>query len=93
VRLDNLVNIKRDTSPSRIDRSTGTAGIDRASVPRDLRWRIASKRCWRGCADESSGRYTTTVFRRARELERTFYGIIWAFILSIIFMYMICLTV
>ena len=33
--------------------------------------------------------YTTTVSGRARELERTFVEFIWAFILSIIFMYMI----
>jgi HAE1 family hydrophobic/amphiphilic exporter-1 len=33
--------------------------------------------------------YTTTVSGRARELERTFGEFIWAFILSIIFMYMI----
>jgi HAE1 family hydrophobic/amphiphilic exporter-1 len=33
--------------------------------------------------------YTTTIAGRARELERTFTEFIWAFILSIIFMYMI----
>jgi HAE1 family hydrophobic/amphiphilic exporter-1 len=33
--------------------------------------------------------YTTSVAGRARELERTFTEFIWAFILSIIFMYMI----
>jgi HAE1 family hydrophobic/amphiphilic exporter-1 len=33
--------------------------------------------------------YSTTVSGRARELERTFTEFIWAFILSIIFMYMI----
>src|SRR4029078_4546258 len=33
--------------------------------------------------------YTTTVSGRARELEKTFTEFIWAFILSIIFMYMI----
>ena len=33
--------------------------------------------------------YTTTVSGRARELERTFTEFIWAFILSILFMYMI----
>jgi len=33
--------------------------------------------------------YTTTVSGRARELERTLPEFIWAFILSIIFMYMI----
>ena len=33
--------------------------------------------------------YTTTVSGRARELERTFTEFVWAFLLSIIFMYMI----
>jgi HAE1 family hydrophobic/amphiphilic exporter-1 len=33
--------------------------------------------------------YTTTVAGRARELERTFVEFVWAFILSVIFMYMI----
>src|SRR5258708_14646737 len=33
--------------------------------------------------------YTTSVSGRARELERTFNEFIWAFLLSIIFMYMI----
>ncbi|MDQ3256105.1 MAG: efflux RND transporter permease subunit, partial [Acidobacteriota bacterium] len=33
--------------------------------------------------------YTTTVSGRGRELERTFYEFIWAFMLSIAFMYMI----
>src|SRR5690606_17150494 len=33
--------------------------------------------------------YTTSVSGRGRELQRTFYEFIWAFLLSIIFMYMI----
>jgi HAE1 family hydrophobic/amphiphilic exporter-1 len=33
--------------------------------------------------------YTTTIAGRGRELERTFVEFIWAFLLSIIFMYMI----
>src|SRR5438046_7862643 len=33
--------------------------------------------------------YSTAVSGRARELERTFYEFIWAFLLSVIFMYMI----
>ena len=35
--------------------------------------------------------YTTAVSGRGRELERTFNEFIWAFLLSIIFMYMILL--
>src|SRR6185436_17610821 len=33
--------------------------------------------------------YTTKIAGRGRELERTFYEFIWAFLLSIVFMYMI----
>src|SRR5207244_10647556 len=33
--------------------------------------------------------YTSTLSGRARELERSFYEFIWAFLLSVIFMYMI----
>jgi multidrug efflux pump subunit AcrB len=45
----------------------------------------------RGAVNEMNlpAAYTTTVSGRARELERTFTEFIWAFILSIIFMYMI----
>ncbi|MGH9873594.1 MAG: efflux RND transporter permease subunit [Pyrinomonadaceae bacterium] len=91
VRLDNLVNIKRDTSPSRIDRlnrerlvsirasvAPGFALADRIEV---LRGEVTKMNL--------PAAYTTTVSGRARELERTFTEFIWAFILSIIFMYMI----
>ena len=91
VRLDNVVKITRDTSPSRIDRldrerqvsvrasvAPGYALADRIEVLRgavaDMNLPIA---------------YTTTVSGRARELEKTFTEFIWAFILSVIFMYMI----
>jgi HAE1 family hydrophobic/amphiphilic exporter-1 len=91
VRLDNLVNIKRDTSPSRIDRldrqrqvsirasiAPGYALADRLDA---LRKEVASMNL--------PAAYTTAVSGRGRELERTFYEFIWAFMLSIIFMYMI----
>jgi HAE1 family hydrophobic/amphiphilic exporter-1 len=92
VRLDNLVNIKRETSPSRIDRldrerqvsvrasvAPGYALADRIDV---LRKTVANDM-------DLPAAYTTTVSGRARELERTFTEFIWAFILSILFMYMI----
>ena len=91
VRLDNLVKIRRDTSPSRIDRldrerlasvrasvAPGYALADRVEA---LRGAVADM--------QLPAAYTTTVSGRARELERTFTEFIWAFILSIIFMYMI----
>jgi HAE1 family hydrophobic/amphiphilic exporter-1 len=91
VRLDNLVTITRDTSPSRIDRLDrerqvslrGTVGPGYA-----LADRIAAMR---GAVAEMNlpPAYTTTVSGRGRELERTFREFIWAFLLSIVFMYMI----
>jgi HAE1 family hydrophobic/amphiphilic exporter-1 len=91
VRLDNLVNIKRDTSPSRIDRLDRERQVSmRASVAPGyaLADRIDALR--KATAEMNLPQaYTTSVSGRARELERTFTEFIWAFILSIIFMYMI----
>jgi len=91
VRLDNLVTIKRDTSPSRIDRLDRERQVSvRASVAPGyaLADRIEALRKTVGEMNLPAA-YTTTVSGRARELERTFTEFIWAFILSIIFMYMI----
>ncbi len=91
VRLDNLVKIKRDTSPSRIDRLDRERQVSvRASVAPG--YALADRiEALRGAVREMNlpAAYTTTVSGRARELERTFTEFIWAFILSIIFMYMI----
>src|SRR6478672_4077434 len=91
VRLDNLVNIKRDTSPSRIDRLNRERLVSvRASVAPGFA--LADRiEALRGAVSQMNlpAAYTTTVSGRARELERTFKEFIWAFILSIIFMYMI----
>jgi HAE1 family hydrophobic/amphiphilic exporter-1 len=91
VRLDNLVKIDRDTSPSRIDRLDRERQVSvRASVAPGfaLADRIEALRQTVREMNLPSA-YTTTVSGRARELERTFTEFIWAFILSIIFMYMI----
>jgi HAE1 family hydrophobic/amphiphilic exporter-1 len=91
VRLDNLVKITRDTSPSRIDRLDRERQVSvRASVAPGyaLADRIEALRQTVREMNLPSA-YTTTVSGRARELERTFTEFIWAFILSIIFMYMI----
>ncbi len=91
VRLDNLVKISRDTSPSRIDRLDRERQVSvRASVAPGfaLADRIEALRQTVGEMNLPAA-YTTTVSGRARELERTFTEFIWAFILSIIFMYMI----
>src|SRR5689334_5216335 len=91
VRLDNLVKITRDTSPSRIDRLDRERQVSvRASVAPGyaLADRIEALR--KATAEMNlPAAYTTTVSGRARELERTFTEFIWAFILSILFMYMI----
>jgi len=91
VRLDNLVRIKRDTSPSRIDRLDRERQVSvRASVAPG--YALADRiEALRGAVAQMNlpSSYTTTVSGRARELERTFTEFIWAFILSIIFMYMI----
>lgn len=91
VRLDNLVKITRETSPSRIDHLDRERQVSlRASVAPGfaLADRIDALR---GSFTQMNlpAAYTSTVAGRARELERTFTEFIWAFILSIIFMYMI----
>ena len=91
IRLDNLVDIKRDTSPSRIDRLDRERQVSiRASVAPGyaLADRIDAMRQAVG-EMKLPVAYTTSVSGRARELEKTFTEFIWAFILSIIFMYMI----
>ena len=91
VRLDSLVDIKEDFSPSRIDRldrqrqasmragvAPGFALADRLDALRKT-----------ATAMNLLPVYSTTVAGRGRELEKTFVEFLWAFLLSIIFMYMI----
>ncbi|XXX80953.1 efflux RND transporter permease subunit [Sorangium sp. So ce134] len=91
VRLDNLVRIEEAKSPSRIDR------LDRQRVS-SLRAGVAPGyaladrlEALRGAAREMDmpSAYTTSVRGRGAELERTFGEFIWAFLLSIVLMYMI----
>ena len=91
VRLDNLARIERVKSASRIDR------LDRQ---REVRLR-ASVAPGYGLADRLQAlrsavsdmdlplAYSSSVSGRGRELERTFGEFIWAFALSVAFMYMI----
>jgi HAE1 family hydrophobic/amphiphilic exporter-1 len=91
VSLSNLVTIKSDISPSRIDRldrqrqvslrgnvAPGFALADRIGA---LRGEVA--------AMHLPAAYTTAISGKGRELEKTFYEFIWAFMLSIAFMYII----
>ena len=53
-------------------------------------WPTASRRCASAAAEMNlPPAYTTAVSGRGRELERTFAEFLWAFLLSVIFMYMI----
>ena len=91
VRLDNLVKITRDTSPSRIDHLDRERQVSlRASIAPGYALADRIDLLKVAYADmHLPAVYTYTVAGRARELERTFVEFVWAFILSIIFMYMI----
>jgi HAE1 family hydrophobic/amphiphilic exporter-1 len=91
IRLDNLVQLESTPSASRIDRLDRQRMVSlRASVGPGyaLADRLAALR---EAAAELNlpPAYTTTISGRGRELERTFQEFLWAFLLSIIFMYMI----
>src|SRR5712691_4307327 len=91
VRVDNLVDIKEELSPSRIDRldrqrqASMRAGVAPGFALAD---RLDALRRTAAAMNLPSA-YSTTVAGRGRELEKTFVEFLWAFLLSIIFMYMI----
>ena len=91
VRLDNLVDIKEDVSPSRIDRLDRQRQASlRAGVAPG--YALADRlEALRNAAAEMNlpPAYSTTIAGRGRELEKTFVEFLWAFLLSVIFMYMI----
>jgi HAE1 family hydrophobic/amphiphilic exporter-1 len=91
VRLDNVVRIDRARSPSRVDRldrqrvvslragvAPGYAQADRVAALRE-EFRLL----------DAGPAYSTAVSGRSRELEQTGREFLWAFLLSIAFMYMI----
>jgi hydrophobic/amphiphilic exporter-1 (mainly G- bacteria), HAE1 family len=91
VRLDNLVTIKEETSPSRIDRLDRQRIVSlRASVAPGyaLADRLDALRK-AAMAMNMPAAYTYTVSGRGREMERTLVEFVFAFLLSIAFMYMI----
>ncbi len=91
VRLDNLVSIVQAESPSRIDRQDRQRQVNvRANVGPGFA-QADRMLALQQAADELNmpAAYTTAVAGRARELERTFREFLWAFLLSVIFMYMI----
>lgn len=91
VRVDSLVDIKEELSPSRIDRldrqrqASMRAGIAPGFALAD---RLDALRKAAAAMNLPSA-YSTTVAGRGRELEKTFVEFLWAFLLSVIFMYMI----
>jgi len=91
VRLDNLVRIEPGQTASRIDRLDRQRAVNlRASVAPG--YALADRLdALRAAVEEMKlpPNYTTKVVGRGRELERTFTEFLWAFFLSIIFMYMI----
>jgi HAE1 family hydrophobic/amphiphilic exporter-1 len=91
VRLDSVVNLVSDVSPSRVDRldrqrqislrggiGEGYALADRVQALRDAARSL-----------NMPPAYTVGVAGRGRELERTFVEFGWAFLLSIVFMYIV----
>jgi HAE1 family hydrophobic/amphiphilic exporter-1 len=91
LRLDNVVRIVSAQSASRIDRLDRQRMVAlRAGVAPG--YALADRlEALRAATTEMNlpSTYTTTVSGRGRELERTFVEFIWAFLLSVIFMYMI----
>jgi HAE1 family hydrophobic/amphiphilic exporter-1 len=91
VRLDNLVDIAEAESPSRIDRTDRQrqanlrAGVAPGFAQADRMEALRQAALGLGMPPA----YSVAVAGRARELERTFREFLWAFALSIIFMYMI----
>jgi HAE1 family hydrophobic/amphiphilic exporter-1 len=90
-RLDNLVKLVPTTTASRIDRldrqrqvslragvAPGYAQADRIAV---LRSEVEKM--------DMPAAYSTRISGRAREMENTFYEFIWAFLLSVVLMYLI----
>ncbi len=91
VRMDSVVRLEEGRSPSRVDRfdrqrqanlrsgiSAGYGLADRIEAVRAAATRL-----------NMPAAYTTAISGRGRELERTFTEFGWAFILSVIFMYMV----
>ena len=91
VRLDNVVQLEAAKGPSRIDRldrqrvASVRAGVAPGYALAD---RLVALQQASVDLDLPTG-YSTRVMGRGRELERTFGEFIWAFMLSIVFMYMI----
>jgi len=91
VRLDNIVDVVEGQTASRIDRLDRQRQVSlRGSIAPGyaLKDRLeALEEAFQEMNLPAS--YTTKISGRGRELERTFKEFLWAFLLSVIFMYMI----
>lgn len=91
VRLENVVTFEEVKSPSRIDRLDRQRLISlRAGVGPG--YALADRiEALKGQIDEMKlpVNYSTRIMGKGRELEKTFNEFLWAFLLSVIFMYMI----
>jgi HAE1 family hydrophobic/amphiphilic exporter-1 len=93
VRQDNLVQLVATNAASRIDRLDRQRQVSlRAAVDSDKGYAQADRIAALRAEVEQMGLptgYSTRVSGRARELERTFTEFLWAFLLSVILMYII----
>ncbi|MBK7642501.1 MAG: efflux RND transporter permease subunit [Planctomycetes bacterium] len=91
VRLDNVAHLENATSAARIDRLDRQRQVSlRASVAPG--YALADRLdALRGAVAQMNlpAAYTTRVSGRGRELERTFKEFLWAFLLSVVLMYII----
>ncbi|HWP57619.1 MAG TPA: efflux RND transporter permease subunit [Candidatus Acidoferrales bacterium] len=91
VRLDNVVKFESAKSASRIDRLDRQRQVSlRAQIAPGFALADRLEALRQAVREMNLPiEYTTSVSGRGRELERTFNEFLWAFLLSIIFMYMI----
>jgi HAE1 family hydrophobic/amphiphilic exporter-1 len=91
VRLDNLVKVERTNSASRIDRLDRQRQVSlRAQIAPGFALADRLEALNQAVREMNLPvEYSTSISGRGRELERTFTEFLWAFLLSIIFMYMI----
>jgi len=91
VRLDDLVKIEPAPSPSRIDRLDRQRTVSlRASVGPGFALQDRLDALKAETIDMAMpAEYSTRVLGRGRELERTFVEFLWAFLLSVVLMYIV----
>lgn len=91
VRLDNVVDIVEGQTASRIDRLDRQRQVSiRGSIAPGYALKDRLEALQRAFEELNlPSTYSTKISGRGRELERTFKEFLWAFLLSVIFMYMI----